>query len=132
METFEKTFHDFTTILKGELLTALGCTEPICIAYCAAVMRHALGAEPEKIRALCSGNLIKNAKGATVPNSGGMKGISASAVLGAVGGCRLRCARVGWLCNLLAGLPGVRATLAAVHGKAGDVVDRLVAEVALR
>ena len=86
METFEKTFHDFTTILKGELLTALGCTEPICIAYCAAVMRHALGAEPEKIRALCSGNLIKNAKGATVPNSGGMKGISASAVLGAVGG----------------------------------------------
>ena len=86
METFEKTFHDFTTILKGELLTALGCTEPICIAYCAAVMRHALGAEPEKIRAFCSGNLIKNAKGATVPNSGGMKGISASAVLGAVGG----------------------------------------------
>ena len=79
-------FSDFTKILKDELLTALGCTEPICIAYCAAVMRQALGAEPERMQAFCSGNLIKNAKGATVPNSGGLKGISASAVLGAVGG----------------------------------------------
>lgn len=86
METLEKTFHDYTKILKSELLTALGCTEPICIAYCSAVMRDALGEEPQKIRAYCSGNLVKNAKGATVPNSGGMKGIAASAILGAVGG----------------------------------------------
>ncbi len=79
-------FADYTKILKSELLTALGCTEPICIAYCSAVMREALGCEPEKIRAVCSGNLIKNTKGATVPNSGGLKGIAASAILGAVGG----------------------------------------------
>ncbi|MBQ6508613.1 MAG: serine dehydratase subunit alpha family protein [Flexilinea sp.] len=79
-------WKEYTQILKDELLTALGCTEPICIAYCSAVMREALGCEPEKIRAICSGNLIKNAKGATVPNSGGLKGIDASAVLGAVGG----------------------------------------------
>ena len=77
---------DFTQILKAELLVALGCTEPICIAYCSAVMRQALGVEPEKIMAYCSGNLVKNAKGATVPNSDGMKGIAASAILGAVGG----------------------------------------------
>lgn len=76
----------FTTILQKELLTALGCTEPTCIAYCAAEMRHALGREPQKMYAECSGNLIKNAKGATVPNSDGMKGIEAAAVLGAVGG----------------------------------------------
>ncbi len=76
----------YNQILKDELLTALGCTEPICIAYCSAVMRMALGCEPEKIEALCSGNLVKNAKGATVPNSGGLKGIAASAILGAVGG----------------------------------------------
>ena len=83
----QKTFYtDFTRILKAELLTALGCTEPICIAYCSAVMRRALGKEPEKIRVFCSGNLVKNAKGATVPNSGGLKGIAASAILGAVGG----------------------------------------------
>lgn len=82
----EIVWSDYTKILKSELLTALGCTEPICIAYCSAVMREALGREPEKIRAICSGNLIKNAKGATVPNSGGLKGIAASAILGAVGG----------------------------------------------
>ena len=86
MEPENFLWHEYTQILKNELLTALGCTEPICIAYCSAVMREALGCEPEKIRALCSGNLVKNAKGATVPNSGGMKGIDASAVLGAVGG----------------------------------------------
>ena len=86
MDDIKNYYSDYTAILKSELLTALGCTEPICIAYCSAVMREALGAEPEKIRALCSGNLIKNAKGATVPNSGGLKGIAASAVLGAVGG----------------------------------------------
>ena len=79
-------WQDFSAILKYELMTALGCTEPICIAYCSAVMREALGAEPQRIRVFCSGNLVKNAKGATVPNSGGMKGIAASAVLGAVGG----------------------------------------------
>lgn len=83
METFEKIF---TKILKNELLTALGCTEPACIAFCAAKMREALDREPEKIIVRCSGNLVKNAKGATVPNSGGMKGIEAAAVLGAIGG----------------------------------------------
>lgn len=86
MDNSNSYFSDYTKILKSELLTAQGCTEPICIAYCAAVMRQALGTEPEKMWAFCSGNLIKNAKGATVPNSGGMKGIAASAILGAVGG----------------------------------------------
>ncbi|MBR6090469.1 MAG: serine dehydratase subunit alpha family protein [Anaerolineaceae bacterium] len=86
MENPKTYYPTFTNILKSELLTALGCTEPICIAYCSAVMRRTLGAEPEKIRVYCSGNLIKNAKGATVPNSGGLRGIAASAVLGAVGG----------------------------------------------
>ncbi len=82
----ESYYPIFTKILNQELLTALGCTEPICIAYCSAEMRKALGAEPEKISVRCSGNLVKNAKGATVPNSGGLKGIAASAILGAVGG----------------------------------------------
>ncbi len=86
MKSVKPEWNDYTQILKKELLTALGCTEPICIAYCSAVMREALGCEPEKIQVICSGNLIKNAKGATVPNSGGLKGIEASAILGAVGG----------------------------------------------
>ncbi len=77
---------EFCSILKKELLTAMGCTEPGCIAFCAAKMRQTLGCEPETILAKCSGNLIKNAKGATVPNSGGLKGIEAACILGAVGG----------------------------------------------
>lgn len=73
-------------VLNEELLPALGCTEPIAIAYASAVARELLGLEPEKIEIACSGNLIKNAKSVVVPKSGGQVGIPAAAVLGAVGG----------------------------------------------
>ena len=73
-------------ILNDELIMALGCTEPTCIAYCSARMRELLGRIPERILVQCSGNIIKNVEGATVPNSGGMKGIEAAAILGSVGG----------------------------------------------
>lgn len=74
-------------ILKEEMLTALGCTEPIAIAYAAAKAKEVLGQIPEKITVWCSGNLIKNAKAVTVPMTIDMKGIEAAAVVGAVGGC---------------------------------------------
>lgn len=73
-------------LLKGELICALGCTEPIALAYAAALARLVLGCEPEKLTVGCSGNIIKNVKSVTVPNSGGMRGVEAAAVLGAVGG----------------------------------------------
>lgn len=73
-------------LLNGELICALGCTEPIALAYAAALARLVLGCEPEKLTAGCSGNIIKNVKSVTVPNSGGMRGVEAAAVLGAVGG----------------------------------------------
>lgn len=76
----------FSAKLHGEPLAALGCMEPVCIAYCAAKMREALGAMPDQILVECSGSIVKNAKGAVVPNSDGMKGIDAAAILGAVGG----------------------------------------------
>ncbi len=76
----------FSNILHEDLLVALGCTEPICIAYCSSKMREVLGQLPESILVECSGNIIKNVKGAVVPNSGGLKGVDAAAVLGAVGG----------------------------------------------
>ena len=75
-----------TTILKEELVAAMGCTEPIAIAYAAAKAYRELGEMPEHIRITCSGNMIKNVKGVTVPNSGGQKGIETAAVLGVVGG----------------------------------------------
>lgn len=73
-------------LLNAELICALGCTEPIAVAYAAALARLVLGCEPEIIKVGCSGNIIKNVKSVTVPNSDGMRGVEAAAVLGAVGG----------------------------------------------
>ncbi len=83
----EKHIYDqYVMILKDELVPALGCTEPIAIAYAAAKAREVLGEMPERMEMCCSGNIIKNVKGVTVPNSGGLKGIDVAAVLGVVGG----------------------------------------------
>lgn len=73
-------------LLNSELICALGCTEPIAVAYAAALARLVLGCEPETLEVGCSGNIIKNVKSVTVPNSDGMRGVEAAAVLGAVGG----------------------------------------------
>ena len=86
MELSEELMRNYTTILKEELVAAMGCTEPIAIAYAAAKARNELGEMPEHMLISCSGNMIKNVKGVTVPNSGGQKGIETAAVLGAVGG----------------------------------------------
>ena len=82
----EETYRNYTLILKEELMAAMGCTEPIAIAYAAAKAYRELGEMPERIRISCSGNMIKNVKGVTVPNSGGQKGIETAAVLGVLGG----------------------------------------------
>ena len=73
-------------ILREELLPAMGCTEPIAIAYAAARAREVLGALPERMEVAVSGNIIKNVKSVVVPNTGGMKGIAASAAAGAAAG----------------------------------------------
>ena len=80
----------YNQILHEELIPALGCTEPIAVAFTAAKAREVLGKMPESILVQCSGNVIKNVKGVKVPATEGMKGIDTSAVLGAiVGGSRL-------------------------------------------
>lgn len=73
-------------VLQKELIPALGCTEPIAVAYGAAKAREVLGCFPDRIELHCSGNIIKNVKGVTVPCSKGMKGLDAAAILGTVGG----------------------------------------------
>ncbi|MDO5062511.1 MAG: L-serine ammonia-lyase, iron-sulfur-dependent, subunit alpha [Peptostreptococcaceae bacterium] len=78
--------HKYIQILRKELVPALGCTEPIALAYAAAKAREVLGEMPDRITVLCSGNIIKNVKGVTVPMSDGMKGIIPSVLLGLVGG----------------------------------------------
>ena len=76
----------FLDILKEELVPAMGCTEPIALAYAAAQGRRILGREPEKLIARCSGNIIKNVRCVIIPKSGGMTGIEAACVLGAAAG----------------------------------------------
>ena len=63
-------YDNYLNILSQELVPALGCTEPIAIAYTAAKARQILGELPETIEMQLSGNIIKNVKGVTVPNSG--------------------------------------------------------------
>ena len=88
MRTMEDTgfYINYLKILGSELIPAMGCTEPIAIAYAAAKLKEVLGGIPEKMVASCSGNIIKNVKGVVVPNSGGLRGVEAAAVLGAVAG----------------------------------------------
>lgn len=77
---------DFLAILSEELIPAMGCTEPIALAYASARAAEVLGTEPERITACCSGNIIKNVRCVRIPNSGGMTGIEAACVLGALCG----------------------------------------------
>lgn len=82
----QKIYDSYVEILKRELVPALGCTEPIALAYASAKAVELLEAFPEHMEALCSGNIIKNVKGVKVPCSGGLKGVEAAVILGAVGG----------------------------------------------
>lgn len=78
--------QSFLAILSEELIAAMGCTEPIALAYAAARGRDELGGDPEYIRAHCSGNIIKNVRCVRIPNSRGMTGIEAACALGALAG----------------------------------------------
>lgn len=78
----EQEMKIYTAVLKEELKPALGCTEPISIAYGAAYARTLLGNMPDTCEILCSGNIIKNVKAVTVPETGGLKGIEAAVLAG--------------------------------------------------
>lgn len=79
-------YNTYVDILKEELAPAMGCTEPIAIAFAAAVARRALGCIPEKAEICVSGNIIKNVKSVIVPHTGNLRGIEAAAAAGIVAG----------------------------------------------
>ena len=79
-------YNAYIQILKEELVPAMGCTEPIALAYCAAKAREVLGALPDRVVIGASGSIIKNVKSVIVPNTDHMKGIPAAAVAGIVAG----------------------------------------------
>ncbi|MDY3985501.1 L-cysteine desulfidase family protein [Dysosmobacter sp.] len=79
-------YKNCVKILEEELLPAMGCTEPIAVAYCAAVARKTLGVLPDRVLVEASGNIIKNVKSVVVPNTGHLRGIPAAAAAGIVAG----------------------------------------------
>lgn len=80
------THQVYIDIMKKELVSSMGCTEPVAIAFCAAKARSVLNKLPEKVLIEVSGNIIKNVKGVVVPNTNGMKGIIIAAAMGIVAG----------------------------------------------
>ncbi len=79
-------YKEFVEILKEELIPAMGCTEPIALAYAGAKAREVLGMTPEKVLIEASGSIIKNVKSVIVPNTNLMKGIPAATVAGIIAG----------------------------------------------
>ena len=86
MKKTDVCYSAFLQILREELVPAMGCTEPIAVAYAAAKARQVLGALPERMEVAVSGNIIKNVKRVVVPTTLGMKGIAAAAAAGAARG----------------------------------------------
>ena len=76
----------YTSLLRRELVPAMGCTEPIAVAYAAAKARSLLGSIPDRVEILCSGSIIKNVKSVVVPNTGGLRGLEAAAAAGIAAG----------------------------------------------
>ena len=81
-----KTISAITEILKEELVPAMGCTEPIAIAYASSIARSLLSSLPTSVTVYASPNIIKNVKSVVVPHTGGERGIEAAASIGIVGG----------------------------------------------
>ncbi|MCD4677507.1 MAG: L-serine ammonia-lyase, iron-sulfur-dependent, subunit alpha [Desulfobacula sp.] len=86
MDNTDKRYKAYLDILQEELVPAMGCTEPIAIAYAAARAREVLGTQPDHVLVEASENIIKNVKSVIVPNTENLKGIKASAVAGIVAG----------------------------------------------
>lgn len=79
-------YQSYIQILKEELIPAMGCTEPIALAYAAAKAREVLGTLPDKVHIGASGSIIKNVKSVIVPNTDHLRGIPAAATAGIVAG----------------------------------------------
>ncbi len=86
MEKSNIKYNAYIKILEEELKPAMGCTEPIALAYAAAVARKVLGDMPDRVVIGASGSIIKNVKSVIVPNTDHLKGIPAAAAAGIVAG----------------------------------------------
>ena len=117
MNKNDSTYKSYVEILQRELVPAMGCTEPIAIAYCAAKARAVLGTLPDKVTIAASGNIIKNVKSVVVPNTGGRKGIEAAAAIGIIAG------------DETAGLEVIAHAPEAAKAKLGSYLEQTVIKV---
>ena len=86
MERNDPRYQAYVEILKEELIPAMGCTEPIALAYAAAKAREVLGVLPDSVQLQVSGSIIKNVKSVIVPNTGHLKGMEAAVAAGIIAG----------------------------------------------
>lgn len=84
MQRTDERYQAYVQILREELKPAMGCTEPIAVAYACAVARQTLGKLPQQVKLHVSGNIIKNVKSVVVPNTGGRRGLEVAAAVGTV------------------------------------------------
>ena len=79
-------YQCYIDILDEELKVAMGCTEPIALAYAGAIIKDVLQEQATKIKLTVSGNIIKNVKSVVIPNTNGMKGLIGAVSAGFVAG----------------------------------------------
>ncbi|MBR1780993.1 MAG: serine dehydratase subunit alpha family protein, partial [Oscillospiraceae bacterium] len=79
-----RVYQEYVASLREELVPAMGCTEPIAVAYAAALAGETLGVRPDAVEIRASANIIKNVKSVVVPGTGGLRGIAAAAAAGIV------------------------------------------------
>lgn len=91
MQKGSEKYQKYLNILKEELRPAMGCTEPISLAYAAAYARDVLGCIPERVEIKVSGNIIKNVKSVVIPNTDGLHGIEAAVAAGIIAGKAEKC-----------------------------------------
>ena len=133
MDRNDPVYQQYVEILREELRPAMGCTEPVALAYAAAKAREVLGVLPEKAVVAVSGNILKNVKSVTVPNTGGLRGIAAAAAAGIVAGDAS--AGLGVLSNITKEqIPLIREfaekiPITVVHADTGEVLDIAVTAV---
>lgn len=84
MQRTDERYQAYVQILREELKPAMGCTEPIAVAYACAVACQTLGQLPQQVTLHVSGNIIKNVKSVVVPNTGGRRGLEVAAAVGTV------------------------------------------------
>lgn len=121
-------YQKYIQVLQEELVPAMGCTEPIAIAYAGAIARDTLRALPDRVELQVSGNILKNAKSVAIPNMEGMKGVKAAAAAGIVAG------RPGCGLEVLAGMTDrqrkeVAEFLAHTPIQVSDPGDGLIFEI---